>query len=168
MSLGAAFGGVNELVKDSAGTIHVILAVADGVYTLPWDGVRWGDPEQIDNRYIDPHEQHMIVCQGNQLHVVYYDRTGQNTVWYTTRQVSGPNKARQPLPTEKPTDQTGAVVAFPTELPKTAQPTKILALGQSNLNIPSPNIPIILGLLPVFLLIIGVWLVYKLVLHKQS
>ena len=66
MRLGAAFGGRNQLVKDSAGTLHVVTAVADGVYSASWNGSHWNTPEQIDNRYIDPHGQTIMVCQGNQ------------------------------------------------------------------------------------------------------
>lgn len=99
MPLGAAFGGPNHLVQDSAGNVHVVTAVADGVFSATWNGTQWGLPERIDDRYIDPHGQNMVVCQGNQLHVVYYDRTGENTVWYAHREVAAPHIDRQPFPT---------------------------------------------------------------------
>ncbi len=98
MPLGAAFGGPNALVKDSAGTIHVVLATGGGVYSVGWDRQAWGTPERIDNRSIDPHGQAIAICQGNQLHVTYYDRTGDNRVWYSTRTVAVPPIPRQPIP----------------------------------------------------------------------
>jgi hypothetical protein len=99
--LGGAFGGSNDLVKDSAGTLRVIVAVQGGVYSAVWDPATdvWGPAELIDGREIDNHGQRLIVCQGNQLHVLFYDRTGDTTSWYSTRSVSAPAIARKPLPT---------------------------------------------------------------------
>jgi len=100
MFLGAAFGGPNLLVKDSAGTLYAIVATSGGVYSATWSEDTWRDFQQIDNRSNDPHGQHMVVCQGNQLHAVYYDRLGENKVWYSTRTVAAPHVERQlPTPT---------------------------------------------------------------------
>jgi len=38
VNLGAAFGGENKLVKDSAGVLHVVYAWAEGVYHATWNG----------------------------------------------------------------------------------------------------------------------------------
>ncbi len=128
MPLGAAFGGENQLVKDSGGTIHVVTAVGDGVFSAEWRAGRWGAPEPIDNRAIDPHGQNIIVCQGNRLHVVYYDRTGPERVWYATRQVNAPHIARRPLPL--PTASPPVSNPTPTPpLPGTAEPTAAIARG---------------------------------------
>lgn len=105
MSLGAAFGGPNHLVKDSAGILHAIVATGGGVYSATWSGDTWRDYQQIDNRFIDPHGQHMVACQGNQLHAVFYDRLGENKVWYSTRTVAAPHIERQ-----LPTPPTGSLV----------------------------------------------------------
>jgi hypothetical protein len=99
MPLDAAFGGRNELTKDSAGVLHVVTAVGNGVYSASWNGTEWSPPEQIDSRFIDPHGQTIVTCQGNQLHVAYYDRTGENKVWYSTRSVNAPSIERQAVPT---------------------------------------------------------------------
>ena len=48
MPLAAAFGGRNELTQDSAGVVHVVTAVGDGVYSASWNGAEWSAPEQID------------------------------------------------------------------------------------------------------------------------
>jgi hypothetical protein len=121
MHLGAAFGGPNQLVKDSAGTLHVVTSVASGVFSAAWNGTQWRPPERIDDRFIDPHGQNMIVCQGNQLHVVYYDRLGGIRVWYASRQVEAPHIERQLLP--KPTPQP-TVTATPDIFPS-PEPTAI-------------------------------------------
>lgn len=102
MELGAAFGGLNVLDKDSAGTLHVISAVGDGVYHATWDGQSWNPPELIDGRFIDPHNQSLAICEGNRLHVVYNDRTGETEVWYATKQVNAPRLGARPLPTPTP------------------------------------------------------------------
>ena len=102
MELAAAFGGVNRLVKDSAGVLHVLTAMTGGVFSAAWDGTQWGPRERIDDRPNDPHGQYMVVCQGNQLHVVYHDRivqnsTGKFTIWYSSRQVNAPHLERRPF-----------------------------------------------------------------------
>ena len=99
MPLGAAFGGANMLAKDSAGVLHVVTAVANGVFSAAWDGTRWMAYEQIETRQMDPHGQQLIVCQGNQLHVVYDDRVlDDTTVWHASRTVDAPHIERQRLP----------------------------------------------------------------------
>lgn len=107
MPLGAAFGGENQVTLDSSGTLHAVIAWFDGVFSTTWDGEKWGKPEPIDERPIDPHGQRIVACQGNRLHVVYYDRTGDMTVWYATREVEAPIIPKKPLPaltaTEAPT-----------------------------------------------------------------
>jgi hypothetical protein len=102
LNLGAAFGGANELVKDSSGRLHAVAAVSDGVYHVIWNGDSWISAEAVDRRYIDPHHQQFAVCQGNQLHVVYDDRTGEHEIWYSTRRVSAPLIPRKPLPPYTP------------------------------------------------------------------
>jgi len=99
IELGAGFGGANFLAKDSAGRLHAVVSVYGGVYTMEWDGSGWGRYVQIDNRRIDPHGQQLLVCQGNQLHVVYDDRVEQDTtVWYTHAEVSAPHIPQSPIP----------------------------------------------------------------------
>jgi len=97
MDLGAAFGGFNRLVKDSAGTLYAVAAVGDGVYSAQWLGTTWSAMEPIDRRDIDPHTQQLTVCQGNQLYVVYHDRTGDNEIWYSTKTTAAPQLTRLPI-----------------------------------------------------------------------
>jgi hypothetical protein len=98
LSLGAAFGGANQLTKDSAGALHVVAAVNNGVYHATWDGETWSSADAIDRRDIDPHHQQIVACRGNQLHVVYDDRTGVHEIWYSTRRVNAPPMAQRPVP----------------------------------------------------------------------
>ncbi|MBN2391116.1 MAG: exo-alpha-sialidase [Anaerolineae bacterium] len=168
MPLGAAFGGPNDLVRDSAGTVHVVTAVADGVFSAAWDGKRWGPPERIDDRYIDPHGQHMVVCQGNQLHVVYYDRIGDNTVWYAFREVEAPHIARQSFPASTsllpdaptatvPVSQTGDSLIH-NVISETAEPAIDKASSE-------PIRPLIVSALVVFVFITIVFVLKRLMGH---
>ena len=171
MTLGAAFGGENQLVKDSAGNLYVVTAEANGVYSAKWDGTRWGLPERIDDRPIDPHGQNMIVCQGNQLHVVYYDRTGDNTVWYSSRRVDAPAIGRRPLPVSTP--QPTPVAAAPL-LPISTGPSVALP-GETNFvpsdfpkTAPSSFVRIGMLVVPVVLLIVCVIVLRRLMGHQHE
>jgi hypothetical protein len=97
MGLGAAFGGPNKLVQDNSGNMYAILAEFNDLYSVPWDEQQWGNPEPLAALPIDPHGQYITVCQGNQLHVTYYDRTGPLTAWYSFKQVDAPHIPRQPF-----------------------------------------------------------------------
>lgn len=124
-SLGAGFGSVNNLAKDSAGKLYAVVGAKDAVYQLEWDGLQWIKPTRIENRSLDPHAQELVVCQGNQLHVTYDDRlVADTTVWYSTREVAAPHIAKIPLPVSAPaassvTPTTEVLVATPVSDPNT-------------------------------------------------
>jgi len=162
MPLGAAFGGRNELTQDSAGVVHVVTAVGDAVYSASWNGAEWSTPEQIDNRFIDPHGQTIVACQGNQLHVAYYDRTGDNKVWYTTRSVNAPHLERQPRPTPDAT-RAAAISQTPTVAPNaTPQPVSTPAVNPAPPETPNPLKIIVVPFLAALALIVGVAIVHLL------
>lgn len=127
MTLGAGFGGANGLVKDSAGTLYAVSGVQNGVYVARWSGSEWEPPVQVEDREMDPHGQRIVVCQGNQLHVLYDDRVEEDTtVWYTHRTVDAPHIPQEPLPAEElPVDNVEGVsvlggVGQPTAVPSVA------------------------------------------------
>lgn len=161
MQLGAAFGGRNQLVKDSAGSLHVVAAVADGVYSASWNGTQWSAPEQIDNRYIDPHGQTIIACQGNQLHVAYYDRTGDNKVWYATRKINTPHIDREPIPAPSQdvtaVSATGAISVATSLNNEPLLPPELVAAGEGGMNpmISAPLLPVMIPAAAVVMLIAG-------------
>ena len=163
MPLAPGFGGPNKLVKDSAGTIHAVLAALGGVYSVSWDGKQWGPPELIDDRGIDPHNQDMVVCQGNELHVTYDDRNDQKKVWYSTRSVNAPHIDAQPIPAR---DEAAAS----TGLEPTATPPAVsLLTGSQNHSVssdlkstpPSPTALIVVSALPVLAFISAVYFVRR-------
>ena len=52
---------------------------------------------------MEPHGLDLVVCQGNQLHVMYEDHLESDaTIWYATRQVTAPHVSRSPWPAPKP------------------------------------------------------------------
>lgn len=99
MPLGAAFGGSNGLTKDSKGTIYVVTAENGGVFSASWEGSRWGIPERIEDRFIDPHGQNISICQGNKLQIIYDDRSDTQKIWYSYRIVNAPNIDQKPIST---------------------------------------------------------------------
>lgn len=99
IDLGWGFGGTNALARDSAGVLHVVTGVGNGVFSASFDGSTWGAAERIEARAMDPHSQTIAVCQGNQLHVAYDDRIGdETTVWYSRRVVNAPHIGQLPVP----------------------------------------------------------------------
>jgi hypothetical protein len=99
VELGAAFGGFNQLAQDERNALHAITAVGDGLYYSRDAGNGWGPAEPLDRRPFDPHGQQLVLCQGNRLHVAYYDRTGENEIWYASRMIDAPARERRPVPT---------------------------------------------------------------------
>jgi hypothetical protein len=102
MELGAAFGGPNALTKDAAGTIHMVTSINGGVYSASWSEGKWGAPERIENREIDPHGQEITICRGNRLQIVYDDRGDSQKIWYSNRSVDAPRLERKSIPLADP------------------------------------------------------------------
>ena len=123
IQLGAGFGGANYLAKDSAGVLRAVTGVNGGIYVSTFAGSRWLVPERIENRRMDPHDQQMVVCQGNQLHVMYDNRLeADSNVWYAHRQVDAPHVERSPIPTPKARSATVSVSPEAHQASPTAEP----------------------------------------------
>jgi hypothetical protein len=161
MPLAAAFGGRNELAQDSAGALHVVTAMGDGVFTASWNGSEWSAPEQIDKRFIDPHGQTIVACQGNQLYVAYYDRTGDNKVWYATRSVNAPPIGRQVMPTPN-IAKVDAVRLTPTDVTAvpTSEPANRPHVSSTPPDTATPLKALVVSLLAVLSLVVGVVILY--------
>jgi hypothetical protein len=161
MPLAAAFGGRNELTQDSAGVLHVATAVGDGVFSASWNGAGWSSPEQIDRRFIDPHGQTIVACQGNQLHIAYYDRTGDNKVWYATRLVNAPVVAQQPVPSP---NGSGAQASLPTPTIATTiltpAPENRVPINSTPPGTPNPLQAVVLPFLAAAVVVVVVAVVY--------
>lgn len=119
IDLGAGFGGANYLAKDSNGVLRAVTGVLAGVYVSTFEDSQWLNHERIESRNMDPHSQSLVVCRGNQLHVVYDDRVVEDTsVWYSRKQVDAPHIEQNPIPT--PVVALAAVSASP-EAPQILQ-----------------------------------------------
>jgi hypothetical protein len=152
VALGAAFGGVNALTKDSSDRMYAVAAVGDGVYQVPWNGSTWSAPDIIDDRFIDAHGQLMLACGGNHLHTVYYDRIGEQELWYSTKVVNSPEWAQSPLPVPAsvnnlpgllPTPTPSAVDSVNVRVLPTPLPANLLVMRDP----PSQTRPTIAGIL---------------------
>lgn len=161
--LGGAFGGSNDLIKDSAGVLHVITAVQGGVYTSAWIDKKWSTPELIDDRQVDAHGQRIIVCQGDVLHVLYYDRTGNKTSWYSTRKITAPEIAQQIIPTLETTATETAAYNIEVTQEVAGTPTRpyidLATINKAPTRPESPMVPILIPALiaaGVFVLFAGV------------
>lgn len=156
LELGAAFGGPNALARDSAGTIYAVTAWSDGVYASRWLGSNWSIPVPIDLREIDPHGQQITVCQGNVLHVLYHDRTGDETVWYSSRTTAASHVPRLPLPETPPLATQPATSLAQSEAPSTSTVSPTLTPANAMpfnrgpiVPTPSPVAPLVIGTLSV-------------------
>lgn len=169
---GAAFGGFNQLVKDSMDTLHAVGAVGNGVFSSTFDGSKWSRPETIDTREYDPHHQQMVACQGNILTVIYDDRRGENEIWYSSKEVLGPHIAQQPIPgptqtsTAPPqnTSSPGSVLASPT-------PTKWSPASANEAHAAATSTslaPIGIGLIPVVAIVLLAIIIYRLRSIRRS
>ncbi len=137
--LGAGFGSANVLVRDSAGTLRAVVSAKGAVQSASFDGFRWSAPEWIDDRDIDPHGQSMVVCQGDQLHLVYDDRhPDDSTVWYAHRTLNTPHLAQRVAPTRDEQAGDGAVEGPVAQAP-VVQPTAAPLAHSAGLGLPEPE-----------------------------
>jgi hypothetical protein len=126
VTMGAAFGGYNNLTRDSGDTIHAITGVKEGFYSLTYQNGGWTPPATVDDRDLDPHVWTIAACGGNRLHATYNSfNIGDQEVFYFTRQVAAPSIPRQPIPasTLGAADLTPLTPPWPTP-PGTGFPTR--------------------------------------------
>jgi len=159
--LGAAFGGRNALARDAAGSTYAVTAWSDGVFVSRWFGSYWGARVPLDLRRIDAHGQQITVCQGNVLHVLYYDRTGDTAVWYSSRTTAAAHQDRLLLPappTARPPSTAGLAAGTSTaEVDPTTTVQPSLPAGHDRIvPIASPQTPILVGALSVLALLAAV------------
>jgi hypothetical protein len=99
VELGAAFGGFNQLVKDSTNVLHVVFAESRGVFHSTWSGADWSTAELIDAPAFDPHGQTIALCQGNRLNVLYGGNDVLSEIWYSEKTLDIPAIPQSPIPT---------------------------------------------------------------------
>ncbi len=135
-----------------------MIAVADRVYSVAWSNGKWGKPELVDDRWIDPHGQHIAICQGNRLSVIYYDRIGDNTEWYSERALDAPFLSRRVIPTIVPTAQASTEEApgeFSASLNGQFTPTPPVIISKELTKTMSLQTVILAGTVPAILIIVA-------------
>jgi hypothetical protein len=123
--VGAAFGGYNQLVKDSSGVLHVVFASAYGVFHSTWDGISWSPMEVIDKPVFDPHGQQLALCQGNRLSVLYGGNDVKSEIWYSEKMLNISGIPQSPIPTPISTPTTTPTSLLNINISETPVTTKI-------------------------------------------
>jgi hypothetical protein len=122
-----------DMATDSAGNIHLLVVgrgapVRDallGVYHLVWDGSAWSAPTRIFSEPgLYPEYPKIVVHEGNQLHVAWFTREGNEwdqdvnrAVWYSRSQSPAPYQPVTPVPTSTPVPPTPTPAPTPTITP---------------------------------------------------
>lgn len=171
-TLGYAFGGDNVLAKDSSGDLYALYASFSGVYISEYKNDRWSPPEYVDNSPIDAHYQQMVICQGNQLHIVYSGRLD-STIWYATKALYSPLISRLPIDAYSgnnyisPEQVTPSPAVIPTPVSENSPDISALSTKQLevlSVPLPSVQIPYLFASLCVLILII---LVYAVTIYRR-
>jgi hypothetical protein len=159
--LHGGFTGMPSMATDSAGVVHLVTSVdrprgeTMAVYYLAWNGANWTDPVLVSNGAIGLRSVELpwlAVSNGNQLHVVYEDDF--QRIWYTTRSVSAPPIAAQPIPTPERTGAGASLASLvtPTAIPATPPPdlSELPAIAE-------PPVPVrdtlLIGMVPVAVIV---------------
>ena len=153
VEVGGAFGGYNQLVKDSSGILHVVFASAAGVFHSTWEGSTWSVAEVIDKPVFDPHGQTMVLCQGNRLSVLYGGNDAKSEIWYSEKMLNIPSIPQLPIPTISPTPeptQTSVEYIF---FDKTPIPTETVVASTPYLKKQSMLFPLTLAVVLIIVLI---------------
>jgi len=159
ISGGAGRSGWNDMVVDSAGTLHAVSIL--GPLHASWSDGAWSRPTDIAQRNYDGLGEHMQMALGlgNQLHVVWLDKNHSPfSVWYVRGETSAPAVAAQALPTLSPTSiPTSTPVATPTAVGSPVTETAQPKLDNTTLSDVSSNPMgmVVVGVIPA-LLVVGI------------
>jgi hypothetical protein len=184
-AMGDSYFDTYDMAVDSLGQAH-LLAVghlpADddpyhptprGLYELTFDGATWSAPLQVSLKEgMYPEWPQVAVGLGNQLHVVWFERTAEELfhsesahyqIWYASRITNAPVVTPLPqltlvptLPTSTPTPGTTAT-ASPIELPPQQEQPGIGSYSESKL-----ALPLLIGIIPVVVISLAVFAVRRL------
>lgn len=164
---GAAFGGQNQLAKDSGGNMFAVTASASGVFVSKWIQGQWGEQQTVDSREIDPHHQRLVVCEGNKLHVLYDGRLQQG-IWYSGSQTGSPpivnSGSLDPTDSSKSEQPQDAAEQSPASSTNTDEPSnRVLSVTEKRDLASGPTdatASLLVSILPALLLVVAVLLVY--------
>ncbi len=167
--------GEHALVLDSAGIPHALFiqrieeatdqgtysAIA-GVWHSAFKAGTWTNPERFVTTYT-PHDLHAVMSQGNVLLVTWREDpgAGKHGIWFSYSILDAPELPVVPLATPSlntaaaPTPTPVYAVETPTRLPQDMLEGSSPSNWQTN-----PAFPLIAGILPVILIVVGVLAVF--------
>lgn len=175
--------GWADFAVDSAGALHVLFgdrAQGLDLWHSTWQGNSWRGPEPVvplvglEQYYhggaaaFHPWWPHAVVSQGNILLVAWKQDPGLdgNGSWFSYIQLNTPAVAPKPIPTVLPSPTATSLPITPTV---TATPTALVAgalitkqQGSSSATLTNPAGPLIFGIAPVILLVVGVIILHRL------
>lgn len=161
-----------HMARDSAGHLHLVTVGQAatqsglGVWRLEWDGERWLAPDLISGNENYPEWPYIAVGQGNQLHVVWFERDAADRfrsgeagvvyhVWYSTRSVDAPVQVgpAPPTPTATPLPVTPTPTIRPTLRPLNLEPLERTGATatQPNLDANATTLLLVSGVPTIFL-----------------
>ncbi len=162
--------GSHAMVLDGAGVPHALFvqriesneggqySVIGGIWHSAFRGGTWTKPERLVTTYT-PHDLHAVVSQGNLLLLVWREDPGigKHGVWFSYNILDAPELPVVPLATApmnvtiQPTPASAELEPTPTRI------SNIILKGSSPSNWQTnPAFPIIVGILPAILIVIGV------------
>jgi hypothetical protein len=166
----AGLTGFPALVTDASGVLHMVTTGGGGDYYLHWADGSWSQPvlvspgvsgRGVTGESASLEQPSIALSEGNRLHVVFHD--GFQRIWYTGSEIDAPHRDGAPLPA--PTvAPTAAATAPPSPTPRPSavlQPAAELDAAGAAPAGASPGIPLLVGILPAFLLVAGVLVFYQ-------
>ena len=175
--------GSHALDVDSAGVVHAVFiqriepadveryAPIGGLWHSKYENGRWSEPELIELGEFSGHDVQAVISQGNNLLVAMREDPGvaAKGVWYTSTYLNVPElpvslpPTPAPMPTITPTPPLLVTVSTPAPALNTSAVMRQDGIppGASN----NPAKPILIGLLPVIIIILGTFFIFQLYRH---
>lgn len=175
--------GEHALILDGNGTPHALFVQRietsdeDGKYSMIagiWHSAyldkAWSNPDRIVTT-IAPHDVRAVVCQGNILLVVWREDpgSGKHGVWFSYNILNVPENPVVPLstvPVILPTQQVSTLTPLlntPTPLPEDILDEPLFSQLRN-----SPGFPLVAGIVPVILIVIGTFIAYFFLIKRNQ
>lgn len=169
--------GEHAMVLDGNGTPHVLFvqriesldekgrySIVGGIWHSTFENNAWSNPDRFVTT-LAPHDVHAVIVQGNVMLAVWREDpgAGANGIWYSYNILDAPELPVTPLATAvleisaqaTPTASSALIASTPTPLPAFLKQAPPSDLGRN------PALPILIGIAPVILIIVGAILGYR-------
>jgi hypothetical protein len=175
--------GEHAMVLDGSGVPHVLFvqriesldergnySIVGGIWHSVFQNNAWSNPDRFVTT-LSPHDVHAVVAQGNVLLVVWRQDPGEgvNGIWYSYNMLALPELPVTPLAPatlqvsihDTPTPSPQVQPFTPTPLPPFLEQAPPSDLGRN------PALPILVGMAPVMLILIGVIVGYRFLTSRR-